>query len=96
MVDFYRFSCEACGYKVMASGKSSKGDFDDGTTILCEDCRELYEIEPESAYTVKKASHRMLRCPVKFTHRIRVWSHPGPCPRCGRPMKKGEHVVRWD
>lgn len=96
VVDFYNYTCEKCGYTAMVSGKNVKGDFDEGMTILCEDCKELHEIEPESAFTVKRSSHRMLRCPESFTHKIRVWSYPGACPRCGQPMKKGDHVVSWD
>lgn len=96
MVDFFKFYCEGCGYTAMVSGKSRQGDFDEGMTILCEDCKQLYEIEPESAYTIKKSSHRMLRCPQHFAHRIKVWTFPGPCPKCGQPIKKGDHVISWD
>ena len=96
MVDFFKFSCDACGYSVIATGKDERGELDAGMTILCEDCRELYEIEPGNAFTVKRPSHRMLRCPESFMHRIRAWTFPGPCPKCGQPIKKGAHVVSWD
>lgn len=97
MVDFFKFYCEKCGYQAMVSGRNGRGDFDQGMTIACEDCKELYEIEPERAYTVKvKTSYRMHRCPKAYTHKIRTWTFPGNCPRCGEPMKKGDHVVSWD
>lgn len=97
MVDFYKFYCETCGYTIMVSGQNGRGDLDGGLTIVCEDCKELYEIEPESSFTVKmKASHRMLRCPKNYMHRIRVWTFPGNCPKCGQPIKKGDHIIRWD
>lgn len=96
MVDFYKFYCEGCGYTAMVSGKNGRGDFDEGMTIHCEDCRELYEIEPESAFTIKRPSHRMLRCPRHYAHRFKVWTFPGVCPKCGQPMKKGDHVISWD
>jgi hypothetical protein len=97
MVNFFRFSCEACNYSVVASGQNGRESLDAGMTILCEDCKQLYEIEPENSYTVKvKTSYRMLRCPKAYTHKIRVWTFPGVCPQCGKPMTKGEHVIRWD
>lgn len=37
-----------------------------------------------------------LRCPRSGDHRVRPWSHPGPCPRCGETLARGEHVVEWD
>lgn len=97
MVEFYKFYCDACGYNVMASGKNGRGDTDQGMTIICEDCKELYEIEPENAFTEKKKrSYRMLRCPQSYTHKISVWTYPGPCPKCGQPIKQGEMVIKWD
>jgi len=97
MVEFYKFYCEACGYEAMVSGKSGGSEFDEGLTIACEDCRQLYEIEPENAFTQKrKRSYRMLRCPVNYIHKIHAWSHPGLCPNCGKPLKRGEMVIQWD
>jgi hypothetical protein len=97
MVDFFRFSCDSCGYEIIASGQNGRESLDAGMTILCEDCRELYEIEPENSFTVKmKNSYRMLRCPKSYSHKIRIWTFPGACPKCGKPMRKGEHIIRWD
>jgi hypothetical protein len=97
MVDFFRFSCDSCGYSVIASGQNGRESVDAGMTILCEDCQQLYEIEPENSFTVKmRNSYRMLRCPKSYTHKIKVWTFPGVCPKCGQPMSKGEHIIRWD
>jgi hypothetical protein len=97
MVEYYKYFCDACGYEAMVSGKGGRESLDGGMTILCEDCKELYEIEPENAFTEKmKRSYRMLRCPEAYTHKILEWSYPGPCPKCGKPMIRGEMVIRWD
>ena len=29
-------------------------------------------------------------------HRVQRWSFPGPCPKCGEMMSKGDCVVHWD
>ncbi|TWU29641.1 hypothetical protein Pla144_04200 [Bythopirellula polymerisocia] len=29
-------------------------------------------------------------------HRVRRWIFPGPCPKCGQTMTKGEAVLNWD
>jgi rubrerythrin len=32
----------------------------------------------------------------KPNHRVRRWTSPGPCPKCGKAMTKGDVVVHWD
>lgn len=98
MVDLYEFHCDSCRYSVIASGRdSSSDDYDMGKTILCENCQTLYEIEPENSFTIKmSATKKRIRCPESFSHQIKIWKHPGPCPKCGRTMRKGDLVVKWD
>ena len=30
------------------------------------------------------------------SHRVRRWKFPGPCPKCGQAISKGEAMVDWD
>jgi hypothetical protein len=97
MVKIFKFHCDACGYEAMVSGENGRDEISSGLTILCEDCKELYELEDHGSYTIKqKAFHKKARCPESFTHRFRIWTYPGICPKCGKPMRKGDLVVSWD
>lgn len=29
-------------------------------------------------------------------HRVRRWTFPGPCPKCGHDMSTGKYTVQWD
>ena len=37
-----------------------------------------------------------IRCDLHHRHKASLWSHPGPCPRCGTTLAKGEMTVLWD
>ena len=30
------------------------------------------------------------------SHHVRRWTFPGPCPKCGQVMTKGDLIVNWD
>ena len=30
------------------------------------------------------------------SHRVQRWTFPGPCPKCGQAMTKGDLSVHWD
>jgi hypothetical protein len=97
MVKLYKFYCDACGYEAIVSGQNGRDEINSGLTIHCEDCKELYEIEDQGSYTIKqKAFYKKARCPESFTHQFRIWTDPGVCPKCGKPMRKGDLVVSWD
>ena len=42
----------------------------------------------------KQAAYRALdpKCPRSEEHAWEPWRHPGPCPRCGETMEKGDWV----
>ena len=97
MVRLYKFHCDICDYEAIVSGENGRNEISGGLTILCEDCKELYEIEDHGSFTIKKrTTYKQPRCPESFSHRSRVWSYPGVCPRCGKSIRKGELVVSWD
>ncbi len=88
-----RFSCPACGYEALVSGGDDAGFSLLTTTVLCEECRELYDVEtgsPHAGRTTEPA------CPVTAAHRVSRWEHPGPCPRCGGRMDLQGTEVLWD
>ena len=37
-----------------------------------------------------------IRCDLDRRHKASLWRHPGPCPRCGTTLAKGEMAVMWD
>jgi hypothetical protein len=73
--------------------------------VLCTDCRELRICQlpghpadlpwDETERTVASAGFA-LTCPVSSTHNVRQWADPGPCPRCGEPLARGEEMILWD
>ncbi|MBP7937820.1 MAG: hypothetical protein KA354_24535 [Phycisphaerae bacterium] len=66
-------------------------------TILCEDCKRLMDVlETLIDETGKESEAHALKCYRSSGHRIKVWNHPGPCPRCGQTMTRGEVTVMWD
>ncbi len=93
----YSFTCESCGYKAEVSGGEDCGITSATATVLCEGCLELYDVEiSEDAMTRRPERERPIRCPKSRLHRLRLWRHPGPCPRCRRLMTRGQETVVWD
>lgn len=37
-----------------------------------------------------------VRCAIDRRHKATLWEHPGPCPRCGMTLARGEITVLWD
>ena len=37
-----------------------------------------------------------IRCGLDGRHKAELWSDPGPCPRCGAIMKRGQMEMLWD
>jgi hypothetical protein len=37
-----------------------------------------------------------IRCGLDASHEASLWSHPGPCPRCGAILIPGEITMFWD
>ncbi len=44
MGSWTEFRCGSCGYEAMVSGRDDAGMLVNTTTILCEDCEELYDV----------------------------------------------------
>ncbi len=93
------FKCESCGYEVMVSGRDDVGLKSYTTTILCEDCEDLYDVitsEPIRTERGPGRSEKRPGCPRSSGHTIRRWEHPDSCPRCGNEMAVGDKISMWD
>lgn len=95
MGSLYEFSCPECGYKAEVSGSDDLGMACAVTTVLCEDCKALYNATTSKEPWDKKSYHDPV-CPKRKSHRIRRWKYPDVCPKCGEQMQRGEVTVNWD
>lgn len=95
----FLFECASCSYQADISGGNDVGMASATSTVLCKDCKELYDVvtthEPWLAIkpTWKPTN---LRCPKSETHEVALWEHSGLCPRCGAELVQGEVTVLWD
>jgi hypothetical protein len=128
----YSYECERCGYRAKAVGRPDRGLDFFVQTILCRDCKEIYDAVTRVRIPAEPASHlraKMLmpgrpdaaifrppkrpprlesvlsrlphnhangfkwvsfqpQCPVSAAHRVRAWTDPDKCPRCGLYLDK--------
>ena len=97
MSTLYAFDRNSSGYRAEVSGHEDCGMASATTTILCENCQELYDVETSSDPITRKSEHEIpVRCPVSSAHVWRLWQHPGPCPQCGAAMTRGAATLIWD
>lgn len=95
------FHCTKCRYKAEVSGGDDCGMEAMTTTIVCEDCRKLCDIEIGTVQIMLAQSDQpeppvVLHCPKNPSHRVRPWKAGDPCPRCGAPMENRGLRVLWD
>jgi len=101
------FRCPDCGYAVEISGGLDYGFTGVTQTILCKECKELYDISlevraPEMCAKEHeegkpwRPSEDELYCPEDDEHKVRAWKHPGKCPRCGGKMMRENLTINWD
>jgi hypothetical protein len=97
MGTLYNFGCGSCGYAAELSGGEDCGMTQATTTIFCQDCHALYDVvTSEDSMTHKPERELPIHCPQSSSHRWRLWTHPGPCPKCGATMVRGEETLIWD
>ncbi|NVM01571.1 MAG: hypothetical protein HWN67_04515 [Candidatus Helarchaeota archaeon] len=96
----YKFTCDGCGYNQVVTGGKDRGLVRIGMTINCNTCKELYDIflkeENPSIIFSPDWNPPTVYCPKSNDHAVDFWNHPGPCPKCGKTMRKGEGVIEWD
>ncbi len=67
----YHFECGKCGYRAKVSGRADRGINFHVQTILCRDCKELYD-----AIIRLRAPDERRKGWRWGTHRLRLLSHP--------------------
>ena len=99
MGSLYQFCCQDCGYQVQISGGKDIGMGCATNTIVCNDCRELYDVlTSDEPWLAIKADWqpKNYTCPKTKKHRAELWEHPGACPKCGCRMTRGQLTINWD
>jgi hypothetical protein len=102
------YFCPACAYKTnwMVSGYGV-GMTAHVVGVSCAECEELHVANlPRAPWELRAVLIKAMvqrgripsatRCPVSADHHLTVWRHPGPCPRCGCVLERGEHLILWD
>ncbi len=136
----YWFECAKCGYRAKVSGRTDRGVNLFVQTIVCQDCKELYDAvtrlrvpddlrsvglrqrqldgkwrslrnNPKRPPTFQGALNRLnligaqkaywlqfpAQCPVASFHRVKPWTDPDKCPRCGIFLEKNVLPYRiWE
>jgi len=135
----YWFECPKCGYRAKVSGGADRGLTFLVQTIICHECRELYDaitrlkvrddelrlkglvgsrwarLASQRSFSAPPAFQAVLnrltlagvkrfkwisfqlQCPISAIHRVRSWSDPDKCPKCGVFLEKSALPYRlWD
>jgi len=90
----YRYVCPKCDYSAEVFGGGDIGMLCETTTILCNDCKELYDVITK--YHGEKK--QKLLCPEINDHNVRKWKFFDICSVCGEMMKEDMFFPRamWD
>ncbi|PLS82252.1 MAG: hypothetical protein CYG60_24855 [Actinobacteria bacterium] len=99
MGSWHLFECGSCGYRAEVSGGDDAGMLVSTTTVFCEACTELYDVVTENRSWKAGGpieGPQEPRCPKSKKHPIRLWTYPGPCPRCGECIEDRGSVALWD
>lgn len=93
----YSFGCGSCGYQAEVSGGRDAGMAQLTATIVCEDCQELYDVVTcEHPLNRTRENEIAIHCPESVLHHVRLWTHPGSCPKCGVSLKRERETMIWD
>lgn len=92
----FRFRCSGCGYGAEVSGGPDAGMIGCTMTVHCRNCRRLYDVPSMLLKAGGEWEEVEPACPRSGLHHLRAWQHPGPCPRCGETMERGEPTIMWD
>ena len=98
MGSWYEFCCTNCGFEARTSGRRDMGMSAITQTIVCYDCRMLYDVMTGSwdFPLSPEETQRRLVCRKDAKHRVSVWNHPGPCPVCDTLLERGRQTAIWD
>ena len=90
----YRYVCPNCDYSAEVSGGDDMGMLCETKTILCKDCKKLYDV-----VTKYHGEEEMkLICPEVSNHNVSKWKFPDICPVCGQMMQEDMFFpgAKWD
>lgn len=107
MGTLHSFTCSACSYSAEVSGGGDAGMMVCTSTIVCEDCKELYDITTCDVASFMSPTGKNMdgsdpkeypfECPESGTHKIKEWKCGDPCPKCGGgEMVDGGVTILWD
>ncbi len=106
----FRFTCSKCDYGFTGAGERSALFAGPTWTIVCLDCADLQDVivwgpqdlegsgrwsvavpDPGTQHLTEPKCHEDAR------HRVKEWTHPGTCPKCGSTMDRDEdHIIMAD
>jgi hypothetical protein len=92
----YQFSCPACGYSAEVSGDDDAGMECCTTTIVCHDCKQLFDVQTGWSFPPEPRPAPKVRCPNSAQHTFTKWKAGDGCPRCGTTMENKDWTVLWD
>jgi hypothetical protein len=94
----FQQKCKACGYSAEVSGRGDAGMLVITTTIVCLDCKELYDfiVCYHGHAGGPKTAAQPISCPKTNWHRVTQWKTGDDCPKCGDPMVQGVSTLIWD
>ena len=88
--------CIACGYSAVVSGRKDRGFEATTVTIVCADCRDLYDVQDGWSLPFPGRKTPKVRCPESASHKFIPWTSGDPCPRCAGEMREGDLQICWD
>jgi hypothetical protein len=96
----FKFECPSCGYLAEVSGGADRGFYAATQTIICKECKRLYDVAIAKIkgpdFAPEPGEREPLRCPESDLHQVERWSRPRPCPACGSRMEKQQATILWD
>jgi hypothetical protein len=106
----FEYTCPKCRYQFEGAGGRDALMTGPTWTIVCLDCGELRDVivwekedlESSGAWSVAipdpNTKHLTEpKCRKDPEHRVKEWTHPGPCPKCGATMERDEeNIIHMD
>lgn len=95
MAIYYELRCPDCGYHTYSAGGVGIMMLAMTRTMVCGDCRELREVligfrgERGPSGDAELDSGLEI-CPDCGSTDLTEWTFPGPCPKCGAELSKGD------